>query len=871
MSSPTLVTPPSHSCGPLPPSTSPTSTRVFENPLDAFIPNYSLFKLSNSLSLHPPIPSPHPKLTSSPRPKRLRQWAHKRRLSSIKSPICCSPLVSKTKLLDRLLHGESVDTLQSRPRSRHYRRVWSDGFRPVSPGLRRRSNLSHSLTPPPPSLAPEYNRPVLSEHAPGHDDSEFDTKSRSGRAVITTSHHPIDPISESHKRRRLNPAEEVNMEPRDSHLGAYHLSSSPTRRRLPAQQSSPNVNGNGNSQNKENNGNNNGNSQLPQTLLLPPKGGSERARGHRPPPLEQAGRSDSARVVSNGGPSTVVTASLTQGMRTPVPLVSPVVSGFPMHNADQATLDSFRHAMQIKEQQRLLIQRRKEGKVAPMIESPGLGPPPSASVGQHYPPLLSATSNGSVGDRRGEAVKEKVQRLRVKTGRESRDGGEGGLAMKSAPVMPQNGGYYPTDSEPRYSARDEALGTAAADYGRRGSDDSIPIERDLWTSGVPHSQRVGYYQGNPDRDTTTKRAPMTAYPSFPHAPQAPQGYPGSSVRHSFATQVSSSRSTNHHDAHLDDGARFDSNGDQDVEMDDRSPERRASTYRRAISPAVASAAAPVQGPPSALPVGLSKVPSRNGRGQVPAGLIVESRERRGHVRHASFSEQPPIQHVYSPAETATGSHGISSARPSATLREREREPVHGPVRHTSGMGTGAGPSGPQLVYSANPAVSRFPPEAFTVAPSPNGTPGQQHHAIHLPSHPGSRVRVSPRMGAPPHGGDQQLLSASRESFLSPFNLFYDALLDANQLRAELSSRIRKANELVLAQESELERVRGLKHEWEEKLKDDFAASARNRAGGGGEGRGPTENGTSDAELDHLRWAVQGLKDEVRELQKNARA
>lgn len=70
----------------------------------------------------------------------------------------------------------------------------------------------------------------------------------------------------------------------------------------------------------------------PSAAQHPPSSGdpSSRARSHRPPPLsgapELSGRA--------GAPQ------LTAGMRTPVPLVSPVVSGFPMHNADQATLDT---------------------------------------------------------------------------------------------------------------------------------------------------------------------------------------------------------------------------------------------------------------------------------------------------------------------------------------------------------------------------------------------------------------------------------------------------------------------------------------------------------------------------------------------------
>ena len=125
---------------------------------------------------------------------------------------------------------------------------------------------------------------------------------------------------------------------------------------------------------------------------------------------------------------------LDSSLPTGIANVSPVVSGFPMHTADKATLESvsseltlilrnllnspptrqFRFALQIKDQQRDLIEKRLAGKIPQEFDQPGTGPPPSAGP---IPPMMYLHKN-SVGSRRSEAVKQKVQGMRVSTSTE---------------------------------------------------------------------------------------------------------------------------------------------------------------------------------------------------------------------------------------------------------------------------------------------------------------------------------------------------------------------------------------------------------------------------------------------------------------------
>lgn len=75
-----------------------------------------------------------------------------------------------------------------------------------------------------------------------------------------------------------------------------------------------------------------------------------------------------------------------------------------------------------------------------------------------------------------------------------------------------------------------------------------------------------------------------------------------------------------------------------------------------------------------------------------------------------------------------------------------------------------------------------------------------------------------RMHGPPgfHPGQYD---RDRDAFMSHFAKFYDALLDSTQLRADLATKIHKANELVGAHQIELRKVEGLRIQYEAALAD----------------------------------------------------
>lgn len=162
-------------------------------------------------------------------------------------------------------------------------------------------------------------------------------------------------------------------------------------------------------------------------------GGSRRAdRPRRPPPLEMS---------SGNRELPPPSAGMMSSMRN-TGMVSPVVSGFPLHQADKVTREAvssgsrlvgaqalsltdvlrtqFRNSMAIKDAQRNLIQQRKDGAQPPPSDLPGGGPPPSAgplpTLLTYIPTPSSGEGSGSFSDRRGDGVKHKVKSMKLNTG-----------------------------------------------------------------------------------------------------------------------------------------------------------------------------------------------------------------------------------------------------------------------------------------------------------------------------------------------------------------------------------------------------------------------------------------------------------------------
>lgn len=74
-------------------------------------------------------------------------------------------------------------------------------------------------------------------------------------------------------------------------------------------------------------------------------------------------------------------------------------------------------------------------------------------------------------------------------------------------------------------------------------------------------------------------------------------------------------------------------------------------------------------------------------------------------------------------------------------------------------------------------------------------------------------------GPPPPGFHPGQYDRERDAVMSHFAKFYDALLDSTQLRADLATKIHKANELVGAHQIELRKVENLRQQYEAALAD----------------------------------------------------
>ncbi|KAJ9101006.1 hypothetical protein QFC20_005290 [Naganishia adeliensis] len=465
----------------------------------------------------------------------------------------------------------------------------------------------------------------------------------------------------------------------------------------------------------------------------------------RPPPLTNVPASGTGN--GSAHPPSARSASMVEveGVQTSLPSglanVSPVVSGFPMQSADKATLESFRYALQIKDQQRELIKKRREGKIPPVLDVPGMGPPPSAGP---IPPMMYLHKN-SVGSRRSEAVKQKVQGMRVSTGTEGyRQNG-----MKTAPAGNQ--------------------------------------------------------------------------------PQSVQGGPASSVRTAAHANVS------------DDGY------DEDDAMQGDSPNIQPVPLRDGPS------GYPGHQPSHALPPGSARYPPGYPRGPPgarpppgEAGGAVYNGERRrslnGYVQPGgpASARPPPGVHVRSPPYPPVSAYGQQTSP-----YQRPAKPADYPPQ--TGRSTSYQRPPPQHAMGGPPPSARgeYPPGTMYPPRPPANYPGG---APPTASGPGFRPRSPGRAAHAPTPVD-----VNKEHFMEPFHLLFDTFMDSMQLKRDLESKIRRANDLVEAQEAELRRISGLRMEFERSL--DRLQRSQERVGqssastGGGqamEASPPTSGGGSAA-------------------------
>ncbi|GHJ86409.1 hypothetical protein NliqN6_2811 [Naganishia liquefaciens] len=417
----------------------------------------------------------------------------------------------------------------------------------------------------------------------------------------------------------------------------------------------------------------------PAPLVNVPTSGNGNGMSHPPP-------QKSARSIAAASGLAELDSSLPTGIAN----VSPVVSGFPMHTADKATLESFRFALQIKDQQRDLIEKRLAGKIPQEFDQPGTGPPPSAGP---MPPMMYLHRN-SVGSRRSEAVKQKVQGMRVSTGTEG---------YRQNGVQASRG-----NQQPQPGALPSSIRTTAHATSDDGYDEDDGMIHDL-SDHHAAALREGPL-------TYSSQQPLPGSARYPPTESGP-AYPRSTA-----------------------GAR-PSNGEAAYEVDRRGT---ANGY----APAGASTA--TRPPPGAA---------------YPPGAV--------YGQQAS-----PYQRSAKPSEYAMAGRAASYGRPQTS------------------QGGGATPQSARGEY---PPGTMYPPRLPATYPTSAVVQG-------------FRPR-SPGRGPP----GPQIVDVNKEHFMEPFHLLFDTFMDSMQLKRDLESKIRRANDLVEAQEAELRRISGLRVEFERSL------------------------------------------------------
>ncbi|KAJ9095058.1 hypothetical protein QFC19_007738 [Naganishia cerealis] len=445
----------------------------------------------------------------------------------------------------------------------------------------------------------------------------------------------------------------------------------------------------------------------PPPLASVPSGG-----GHAGGPTQHAGGQQ-----SSGSGSTVSHVDV-ENLKTGLPsaTVSPVISGFPMHTADKATLDSFRHAQQIKDQQRDLIQKRRQGRAPLTMESPGIGPPPSAGA---IPPMMYLHKN-SVGSRRSEAVKQKVQGMRVSTSSEGYGRQNG---MKTAPV-----GQSRQSQQPPHATQSSHMRTTAHGVPEDGQDedelaqDDVSIQRGT----APHPETGYMYSSNrPSQPpASARRPPQTANPNL-------GGYPQGYVA---APRYADGEPMVHSDIH------------------DHEHERRRS-LNGYTQPGIGPSSTRPRSPPASY----------------PSGSVY------GSARPSAYPPPP-------------------TGRSTSFSRQSQMNPANGPP--TAGLSRGEYPPG--TIYR---------PRQVTGYPPANGVSAGSGVPLRARS-PGGRPLPMYANGP---------IDINKEHFMEPFHLLFDTFIDSIQLKKDLELKIRRANDLVEAQEAELRRIAGLRMEFERSL------------------------------------------------------
>lgn len=240
-------------------------------------------------------------------------------------------------------------------------------------------------------------------------------------------------------------------------------------------------------------------------------------------------------------------------------------------------------------------------------------------------------------------------------------------------------------------------------------------------------------------------------------------------------------------AHPDDGQDEDELMQDDVPMQHGNAPFMESGYafssQRPSQPPLSARHLPQTAHPSLGGYPQSYAAPRYVDGDYPDGALESERRRslNGYAPPAVGTSRARSPPAYPPG-TAYGHTQPGTYPP--------RLPANGPP--TAGLARGEYPPG-----------TMYRPRQVSGYPSVNGA--------------GASARARSPGGRPISGYANGSFDVNKEHFMEPFHLLYDAFIDSMHLKKDLESKIRRANDLVEAQEAELRRIAGLRAEFERTL------------------------------------------------------
>lgn len=232
-------------------------------------------------------------------------------------------------------------------------------------------------------------------------------------------------------------------------------------------------------------------------------------------------------------------------------------------------------------------------------------------------------------------------------------------------------------------------------------------------------------------------------------------------------------------------------------------------------------------PPTSTASSRSQVTAQNGRRASAHSLSTTASGGQMHppssTRGDKSSAGPLLTHA-----PFTGSGMASSSHKDSVVQPLQVQPLRpagiasyapgDPTPMQAHFGPGRSPPSSSIRRDFGPTGRDWHPPQTGGLHAPQAGPSQQRLTSNgdVSGLPGGARQYQGAAGVP---------DAHRSAFMEPFNLFYDALMDSNQLRSELQAKVAKATELIAAQEHELARIRAVREEYEASVADMAARDA----------------------------------------------